>query len=112
MSDLPVNGLHHGMGLSADRDRTGEVRVAERLERSKEAVPSFIPKFHQRFTRGRGGPETPFSPPLRLFPPPGPEGPPPPAPFSAPLVPVGNPKNTPPHPPPPSNLLSPLLLFK
>ena len=42
VSDLPVDGLHHGVRLSANEDGPTHVGIGKRSESAKYAVPSMV----------------------------------------------------------------------
>src|SRR6266700_3848513 len=47
MRDLPVDGLHDGVRLGADRNISNQVFIAQRRERVEQMLPAAFPHFHQ-----------------------------------------------------------------
>ena len=43
MRDLPVDGLHHRVGLSADCDGAAQVPFGQGLKRAEQSGPSLFP---------------------------------------------------------------------
>jgi len=68
MRHLPVDGLHHRMRLTANRHCPRQVGLSQRLQRAKHAVPTSLPRFHQRIPRRERIIEFKVPTPVRLLP--------------------------------------------
>src|SRR5579883_2381431 len=51
MRQLAVHGLHDRVGFTADGDGARKIAFGEWLERTKKAVPTFLPDLHQLLAR-------------------------------------------------------------
>jgi hypothetical protein len=67
MRHLPVDRLHHGMRLAANRYFLRQIILTQRLQRSKHASPSLFPRSQYRLARLRRIHKLQIPPPVRLF---------------------------------------------
>src|ERR1700687_1881450 len=64
---LPVDGLHYGMRLAANRNRAVHVGLTERFDRGEQLIPALLPKFHESSARSWRVFELAITIPIRLL---------------------------------------------